>query len=433
MTLALRRLGALPICLLLAGAAACGDGGGRPSGRARMDSLDESTARWAARASYAGFGIELFRQIAYTRPGTNAFVSPASAGLALALPYHGASDGTRDQLARALGFGSAAPDTVARANGALRAALDRSGPVRLEVATSLWAAAHARLAPAFLERGREDYGAEVDAVDFGDPSGERRIYEWVGEATHGRIPGLSFPPDPETLLLVLNAVWFKGAWAEKFDPAATRPRPFRREDGRTVRAPMMSRTGEYGYLDAAGFRAVRLPYAGGRFALYVFLPDSGATLESFIGALSAAEWEAHLRNFPPAPVALTLPRFAWRGALDLAPALQAMGVRDAFDHTRADFHEMFAPQSLAGRPNPFIGRVHQQAFVEVNEEGTEAAAATGVGVDADTAGAPPPPVPFVADRPFLFAVRDDRTGALLFLGQMHDPTLTADPTETPEP
>jgi serpin B len=188
---------------------------------------------------------------------------------------------------------------------------------------------------------------------------------------------------------------------------------------------MMSRVGGYGYLEGEGFRAVRMPYLGGRFAMYLFLPDSGSTPRALAGGLDAARWDGWMREFDEREVALTLPRFTWRGGMDLAGPLLEMGMRRAFG--RADFGGMLEPAWLAAAPGRrvFIEGVVQQAFVEVTEEGTEAAAVTEIPMAMDSV-VTPPPTPFVADRPFLFAVRDDRTGALLFIGQVNDPTATGD-------
>lgn len=366
---------------------------------------------------FAAFGVALFRQMADAAPDSNVVVSPVSAGLALGMLVNGAEGGTRDGILRALAAGGMDVAALDAANAALVDAL-RTDSVELAIANSLWAQEGMAFAPAFLERNRRFYDAEVATVDFGDPATAARINRWASDHTNGRITRMLEPPlDPALVLYLMNAVYFKGRWVDEFAERATRPMPFHAPGG-TVQRPMMHRTGDYGYREGDGFRAVRLPYRGGRFAMYVLLPDSGASLTALRERMTGDAWAEWMRGYQVREVALAMPSYRMSVAMDLKPPLAALGMEEAFDPARANLRAMFAPGAL-GNGNAFVSEAKQKVFIEVDEEGTEAAAVTGIGVGVTSM--PPPPVPFTVDRPFLLAIRDDRTGALLFVGQVVDP------------
>lgn len=377
---------------------------------------------------YGDFGVRLFREMALGARGRNLFVSPVSAGMALAMAYNGATGDARDQMARALGFGGMDLDAVNEANERLRADL-AGGDVELAIANSLWGSAEVPFSGEFVERARRSFAAEAASVDFRDPETARRIDAWSSEATRGRIPRVAQAPFPDDLvLLLINAVYFKGRWSAPFDAARTRPRPFRTGGGESIEHPTMERRGDYGYLRGDGFQALRMPYGDDRFAMYVFLPDEGASLDAFVGGLTAEGLERWAGETRRAEVVVALPRFTLRGKSDLVPPLRALGMDAPFAAGTVAFGGLFPPEVLPSVEEAYIGQATQRTFVEVNEEGTEAAAVTDIGMMAGAAMAdPPPPVRFTVDRPFVAAVRDDRTGALLFMGQVTDPSDDHDP------
>ncbi|HEX6909573.1 MAG TPA: serpin family protein, partial [Longimicrobium sp.] len=233
---------------------------------------------------YATFGLTLFRQLADARPNENVIISPLSAGLAVSMVGNGATAGTRAGIEQTLAEGPL--DALNPANAALAAAL-RTDDVELAIANSLWAREGVPFLPAFLQVNREFYGAHIQSLNLSTPDAARRINDWASRSTRGRITEMvDGPLDPEVILYLMNAVYFKGRWQDEFRPQATRPRTFHAPGG-DVQRPMMSRTGNYGYADGDGFQALRLPYRGNRFAMYVLLPDSGQTLEDLRGRLSA--------------------------------------------------------------------------------------------------------------------------------------------------
>jgi serpin B len=351
-------------------------------------------------------------------PGRNVVVSPASAGLALSLALEGASGATRDSLAAVLGFAGADTGEVTRRNAALVDALRCAPEVTLAVANAVWTRADLSFEPAFADRLRGAYRADIAALDLTSPEAVDRINAWARDATAGRIPiVLAEPLDARTAAVLTNAVYFKGRWASEFDPTVTTPRPFHRADGSVAPRPLMTRSGDVAYAAGEGFRVVRLPYRGERLAMYVALPDSGLAPAAARAQVTLERFRSAAAAVAPRPVVLALPRFRAECTAELAPAVAALGAASAFDPARAEFGRMLAPRDAARRL--WLDRVVQRTFVEVNEEGTEAAAVTaGVMVDSS---APAPPIAFVVDRPFLFAIRDDHTGAILFLGWIADP------------
>jgi serpin B len=376
---------------------------------------------------YGDFGVRLFREMALGAHGRNLFVSPVSAGMALAMAYNGATGEAREEMARALGFGEMDLAAVNEANERLRADLE-SGDVELAIANSLWGDADVPFSGEFMERARRSFAAEAASIDFRDAETARRIDAWASEATRGRIPRVAPWPIPADLvLLLINAVYFKGRWSAPFDAARTRPRPFRTGAGGSIEHPAMERRGHYRHLRGDGFQALRMPYADDRFAMYVFLPDEGVALDAFVGGVTAEMLERWAGETRGAEVVVAMPRFTLRGKSDLVPPLRALGMDAPFAAGTVAFGGIFPPEVLPSVEEAYIGQATQRTFVEVNEEGTEAAAVTDIAMMAGAAMAdPPPPIRFTVDRPFVAAIRDDRTGALLFIGQVNDPSDTGD-------
>ncbi|HEY0017082.1 MAG TPA: serpin family protein [Longimicrobium sp.] len=369
-----------------------------------------------APADYAAFGLGLFRQLGDARPDQNVVVSPLSAGLAVSMLANGAQGQTLAGIQQALGTGMDL-DGLNGTNAALAQAL-RSGDVELAIANSLWARQGVPFLPSFMERNQRYYQAEVAALDFSSPQAAARINRWVSDKTNGRITRMVEPPiDGDVVMYLMNAVYFKGRWQDEFRASATRPLPFRAPRG-TVQRPMMTRTGSYGYLDGDGFSAVRLPYRGGRFAMYVLLPDASSGVAALRRGLTPQAWAGWMEGFGTREVRVVMPKYRVNVESRLNAPLAALGMTDAFSQTAANFGALLPAEYLA-RGNVYVSEAKQKVFVEVNEEGTEAAAVTGIEMRATSA--PPPPAEFVVDRPFILAIRDDTTGALLFIGQVNDP------------
>jgi len=240
------------------------------------------------------------------------------------------------------------------------------------------------------------------------------INGWVNKSTRGLIDKIVDSVSRETMLYLINAIYFKGRWQVEFDPAVTRDLPFRLVGSGEKQTPMMSRSGSFRYGEDAALQALRLPYGGGRMAMYVFLPRATDGLGEFLRGFderALAEWAGKLATREGD---VSLPRFKIAYECALAPALKTMGMRDAFAAGAADFSKM-------SDGDLFISEVKHKAVVDVNEEGTEAAAVTSVEIKATSIEAPRDRFSFVADRPFFFVIRDDSTGTILFVGALYDP------------
>jgi len=344
--------------------------------------------------------------------------------LALAMARAGARGETAAEMDVVLG--AVASDEHAGWLNALDAALaGRSGtfpdavgkpyPVALRIANAPFAQRGMTLVPAYLEALASRFGAGLRLVDYrADPEAARRqINGWVDEQTVQRIPELLVPGiiTTDTRLTLVNAIYLKAPWLTPFSPEATKPGAFSRPDGSTVDVPMMSLSESLPYAEGTGWRAVELPYVGGSLALTIIVPDSMAAFQSSLTPDLLAGLTGALQ---PRSVQLALPKFGIESKTDLATTLAAMGMPLAFDPDRADFSGITTEERLV------ISAVIHQANIDVDEKGTEAAAATAVVMRAT--GAPAEPVALRVDRPFLFALRDVPTGAILFLGRIADPS-----------
>jgi serpin B len=216
-------------------------------------------------------------------------------------------------------------------------------------------------------------------------------------------------------MFLINAVYFKGQWQKKFDPAKTQLQPFHLADGKTKQTPMMAQSGNYPHFKGENFQAVSLPYGQGGAAMYLFLPNEGVSLNSFLGGLTFQNWQQWMNSFRNAPGDVKLPRFKMEYSRDLNNPLKALGMEVAFTQGKADFSGIREQKDL------FISQVKHKAVLEVNEEGSEAAAATSVGMSTTSMRREPERFNFIADRPFLLAIRDQQTGAILFLGAVFEP------------
>jgi serine protease inhibitor len=366
------------------------------------------------------FGFRLLHELDERREAPNLFFSPLSASLALTMVLNGARNETYRQMAHALGYGEQPVERINTEN-ALLLHLLRSPDPKTEtlVANSLWVQQGFSLLPSFLQACQKHYEAEVDSVDFmQDREGAaERINGWVKQNTKGLIPKLFEPRDfsPLTRLVVVNTLYFKGKWQKPFDKQATREEEFHLEGGKVKRVPMMHQSGKFDYLRGDGFQAVALPYGAGELSFYLFLPDEGRSLQAFLKELTAERWAQWLKGFKPMEGDVGLPRFRIEATYPLKEPLQAMGITDAFDPEKADLSGV-APLT-DGRL--FITKALQKAVVEVDEEGTKAAAATGVVVSVTAYN--PNRFTLIANRPFFFIIRHNATGAILFMGIVREP------------
>ncbi len=359
------------------------------------------------------FAFDLLRQA--TRDlevGQNAFLSPLSASMALGMTLNGANGETHDGMLAALrlaGMSEAEVNQGYRDLIELLTSLDRRTEMR--IANSIWGRVGLPIEPAFIESGRSFFDAQVQTLDFGSPDAVQTINDWVREKTNDRIPQLLESISPDEVMFLINAIYFKGKWRKTFDRSDTQSGPFHGADGRDRTASLMRQEETLRYQETEEYQAVDLLYGNGAFAMTVLLPSPGRTPVELLAGLDTEGWQALVARFFDAEVHLTLPRFRLEYARRLNSDLAALGMEIAFDGA-ADFYRIadVRPDRL------YISRVDQKTFVEVNEEGTEAAAATAVGIGVTSA---PQIVEMKVDRPFVFAIRERLSGTIMFLGVMN--------------
>jgi serine protease inhibitor len=361
------------------------------------------------------FGFKLFAKLLKKDADQNVMMSPSSVAIALSMVYNGANGDTQKAMAQALALQGVDLATLNQANQVLAKDLQQADPqVKLAIANSLWGAQGFEFKPDFLQRTQDFYRAEVRNLDFSSPSAVEQINGWVKQKTEGKISEMVREIEQSQVLFLINAVYFKGAWTRAFDPKQTRDRPFTLLNGGTQQTPMMSQKGRYAYLETEQFQAVSLPYGNKRFSMEVFLPKGD--LAAFSQTLTVENWNAWMTKLATQQGSIQLPRFQFEYGTTLKAALAALGMEPAFGD-RADFsglsHEFSEGKAV-------ISQVLHKTFIEVNETGTEAAAATSVGIV--TTSAPiGSPFEMVVDRPFVMAIRDRQTGTILFLGTVVEP------------
>jgi serpin B len=374
--------------------------------------------RAVARSSNA-FALDLYARL--KSADGNVCFSPISVSTALTMASAGARGETARQMASVLRSGLP-PEKRHGATAALAALLTAGGrDYRFDMANRLWGQTGVPFRPEFLGLTRNRYGAELARLDFRRPAEAcAAINGWVERQTQGRITDILSPDglDPDTRLVLTNAVYFKGAWADPFEEPDTTEVSFRLVGGGAVSAPLMRQTGEYRYAEAGGetngLQLVELPYLGRDLSMVVLLPRrvGAGPLELKLAAANLGRWVSGLKY---RRVAVSLPRFRTTSTFHLSDTLSEMGMPLAFAR-EADFSGMTDAERL------YVGSVAHKAFIEVSERGTEAAAATAVEMKAVSAEPPEEPVEFRADRPFVYLIRDVRTGVVLFLGRVADPT-----------
>ena len=366
------------------------------------------------------FAFKLLQQLTTEQPGANIFISPYSAATALQMAANGAAGQTKTEMQRVL---ETAGISASGLNAASKTAADWLNPkdtnLILTTANALWYRPSAHIKPEFLTANQRFFSATIKALDFGNvPVAEAEINQWASDQTHGRITGIAKGMiDPiYTDLVLANAIYFKGRWLDPFDKKLTKERPFHPVSGAAKNLPMMEMSKKFTYRQGSGYQAVRLPYLGGDLAMYVFLPAAGSSPARLLQIMNGDKWRrVTMPGFSERDGLVVLPKFKLENSYDLIPTLTALGMKTVFENLKMqplpDFSNMFAEQH-------HISAVRQKTFVEVAEEGTEAAAVTTMANNLDSAMPknPPPPFEMIMDRPFLFAIVDAHSQMILFMG-----------------
>jgi len=355
------------------------------------------------------FGFRLFRQVTSGQPLKNVTISPYSVSAALYMTYNGSAGSTRGAMASTLGLDGMTPAMVNNGSQALMKSLKRPDPlIEFQSANSLWTKVGYPINQNFINQSKRYYNADVSSLK-GAPG---TINAWVSRNTKGRIPKIVNSVHPLAVLFLVNATYFKGQWQTKFDKALTQDADFHLANNTIKKVKMMRQIGDQWYLKGNHFQAVKLPYGKGRMSMYIFLPDPDSNLPSFLKVLDSRNWHSWMSGFTNKEVEIGLPRFKMEWGQSLADALQSMGMTIAFTPGKADF------ANITPDRNAYIYDVMHKTFIKVDEEGTEAAAATSVEIRTKAVRVIPR---VVMDRPFFYAIRDESTGTVLFMGTVGEP------------
>ncbi|MFO7743576.1 MAG: serpin family protein [Anaerolineae bacterium] len=369
------------------------------------------------------FAFDLYRFLVEQEGDKNLFYSPYSISLALAMTYAGARSETEEEMAETLRFALLQEDLHPAFNALDQALGERGegaegkdGGFRLNIANAIWGQRDYQFLDSFLDVLAQNYGAGLRVLDFAGAPEESRvtINEWVSEETEGKIEDL-IPQggvDSLTRLVLTNAIYFNAAWANPFEEEATEDGPFTLLDGSEISVPMMHQEESFGHAEGEDYQAVELPYDGHELSMVIVMPEEGA-FEAVEASLDAERVGAIIEELDRRQVALTMPRFEFDAEFGLKRALAALGMPSAFSDA-GDFSGMMGEREL------FISEVLHKAFVSVDEEGTEAAAATAVVMK--LLAVPDEAIEVTLDRPFLFLIHDIETGAILFVGRVLDPS-----------
>jgi len=410
---------------------------GSCAGNAKRTNLSEEVTQVAAGNNR--FALQLYQKL--QSDGGNLFLSPYSISTALAMVYAGAWGQTQEQMARVLslatagespsaagGSSAATPpagkpitqEQVAQAFGKIIKDLNArsaGGKYELRVANALWGQRDYKFLPDFTTLVEREYGGKLQQVDFVKAAEQARqtINTWVDKQTNGKIKDLIGPGvlDTMTRLVLTNAIYFKGNWINQFGKDRTQDERFTLTDTTTVQVPMMNQQARFGYAETDALQTLEMPYAGEELTMVVLLPKKTDGIKELGKDLTADNLVKWLQQIRQREVIVTVPKFKMTSKFSLGQVLQSMGMTDALSD-KADF------SGMTGNRDLFLSAVIHQAYVDVNEEGTEAAAATGAVMSVTSIGPGQTPI-FRADHPFLFLIRDKKTDSILFLGRVMNP------------
>lgn len=410
-------LAAVPLAALLL---SCGDpaapGGSPPAITALPRQLTATETEMVGAANT--FGFNLLKEVNTSFADSNVFLSPLSASMALGMTMNGAEGTTFEEMRSALGFG---PRTYEELNSSYRSLIallrDLDPKVEFKIANAIYydlADIGTAIEPTFLNESRDYFDAEVKGLDFRRPEAVDTVNAWADRNTNGRIPEIIDEIQEQIVMLLMNAIYFKGDWRAGFKASETSSQPFHALRGTDVSVQMMRRKGGFRQGRISNATVAELPYGGDAFVMTILLPDEGLDINTFLSGLSSATWTQATADLRDSDVDLYLPKFrlAWEDTLN--DELKRLGMRQAFKPDSARFTRI--SRTLGDKL--YIDFVKQKAFVDVNEVGTEAAAVTVVGIGVTSA-----PVPVRVDRPFVFAIRERLSGTVLFLGKIVEPKV----------
>lgn len=359
------------------------------------------------------FALNLFKTTIGYADDANVFISPLSTDMALSMAWNGAAGETKSEMQTMLGNAGYTPEQINEYSKTLRTALLSVDPsTKLLIANSIWSRKDNPLSTAFVDVNKNNFNATVEEVDFSSPTTLTRINDWCAVNTNNKIPQALSELSSNTQFCLINALYFKGIWRSRFDVKKTTDTSFSNEDGTKSTVKMMNKKGDFAYNDNENWRCLSMAYGNNAFSMIVLLPQEGKQLADVVSALDGDELGELVNRSSVCDVTVKLPRFRGEYSYLLHKnILPSLGMTQAFSASSADFSNMSSSSKL------YISQVIHKTFVEVNEEGTEAAAVTVVTGDLT---APPAGthIDFFVDQPFVYAIRENSTGTILFIGKV---------------
>jgi len=387
-----------------------GDGESKPDVVRPLTASEKSLVR-----SSNQFGFRLLKAVNESEAGGDVFISPFSVSMALGMVLNGANGSTGEAVQSTLGFSSMTREEINKIYFALIHLLRNLDPrVQFDIANSIWHRLGFTVETEFLETNKKYFEAIVTGLNFGAPDAAKTINEWVDVSTKGKIREIV--PDPiadEVMMYLINAIYFKGTWMYQFDKTRTMDAPFYRSDGVIRTTQMMHMRGTLVYVETPSYQVIELPYGDSLFSMIVVLPKPGHSIDAFVEKLTDDSWGTLKDGLDPQLVTLYLPKFTLEYEKGLVEVLTALGMGVAFDGELADFTGINRNGEL------YISDVKHKTFVQVDEEGTEAAAVTSVEIRVTSL---PAEVVMRVDRPFFFVITERHSGTLLFMGKVMEPS-----------
>jgi serpin B len=361
------------------------------------------------------FSFNIFKKIAQAEPDKNVFISPLSISMALGMTLNGADGDTYQAMKSTLSLlGLTQPEINESYQSLIELLTKIDEEVIMEIANSIWYRNTIQVKQAFIETNKKYFNAVVNAMNFDDPAAVEIINNWVKESTKGKIEKIVERINRETIMYLINAIYFKGTWKYQFDKNKTKDDFFTKRSGQQVPCKMMEQETQFSVSSNEVYSAIDLSYGKGNFSMTILLPDRSKSVQDVITTLTSENWNNLLKSFGKAKKNLMMPRFKLEYKKNLNQVLKDLGMSIAFDPDNANFKRLYE-----GPFNAFISNVEHKTFIDVNEEGTEAAAVTSVEIGITSIQDPL----FRVDRPFVYIIREKNSGSILFIGKMEDPSL----------
>jgi len=384
------------------------------SGELKPIILNEQGQKLVSSSNF--FSFEIFKTIQASEPsGKNLMISPLSISYALGMLYNGANGNTKDEIRKMLGFSNLSDEQVNSNFQSLTKALTSiDEKVNVSIANSIWYRKDFTVLADFLNTNQTYFGAEIQSLNFGDPNSLLIINKWVSDKTQQKIPEILKEIPAEAVMYLINAIYFKGIWKYKFKKEETQLGSFYSDDKCKcyLQVPTMKQEGDFKTMSNSTFSALELPYGQGNFSMVVILPNYDKTIGNVMAGFDATQWQnLNASLMPVKGLKIKLPRFKFEYEKSLVKSLQTLGMNDAFANGIADLSKINALSKL------FVSEVKHKSFIEVNEDGTEAAAVTSIELTITSIILNE----FVVNRPFIFVIKENSTGAILFMGQVYNP------------